>query len=400
MFFKLEKKYLLAGVITDDSFLQVASLFLEEGGKVCYNAARIKLQGGVSMSKPIPGKDGNRYVPYEQRTGEKSVVFFTRDLSEAGLKKIFDRVSAPLTGKVAVKLHTGEAQGPNIIPRPWVKELMAQRLPGATIVETNTYYEGSRYTTEQHRETLKINGWTFCPVDITDEEGVSTFPVKGGKWFKEMHVGRNLENYDSLLALTHFKGHAMGGFGGTNKNLGIGCADGRIGKAEIHSTPDNMWGIAEEELMERIAESTKATVDHFAGHVSFINVMRNMSVSCDCEGPGAEPVVTPDVGILASLDVLALDQASIDLIYALPGGGGKAMIERVETRHGLRQLSYMKELGMGNDRYTLVDIDNADTELTAAEAVKDIAPGWEPDAYNTFPGRNKVREHIEQKLDK
>ena len=141
--------------------------------------------------------------------------------------------------------------------------------------------------------------------------------------------------------------------------------------------------------MERISESTKATIDYFAPHVCYINTMRNMSVSCDCEGPGAEPVVTPDVGLVASLDILAADNACIDLIYALPGGGGKAMIERVETRHGLRQLSYMKELGMGNDRYTLIDLDKGEKEITAAEAVKDIPPEWKPDRYNTFWGRNK-----------
>ena len=338
-----------------------------------------------------PGTGGDRYVPYDQRTGEEALVYFTRDLSPEGLKKIYDKVSGGITGKVAVKLHTGEAEGPNFIPRPWVKALLEERLPGAVIVETNTYYEGSRYTTEQHRETLKINGWTFCPVDITDEDGVATLPVAGGKWFKEMHVGKNLLNYDSLLTLTHFKGHAMGGFGGSNKNIGIGCADGRIGKKEIHTAlgSANMWSIAEEELMERIAESTKATIDHFGAHNAFINVMRNMSVSCDCEGKEAEPVVTPDVGIVASLDILAADNACVDLIYNLPNGGGKTLIERVETRHGLRQLSYMKELGMGHDRYRLIDLDNGEAVITAAEAVKDVKPGWEPDSYNTFPGRNK-----------
>ena len=343
------------------------------------------------MNKPTPGKDGNKYVPFDKRTGEKSVVFFTRDLSEEGLKKVFDKVSSALCGKVAVKLHTGEAEGPNIIPRPWVKELLASRLPDATIIETNTYYEGSRYTTDDHRKTLEINGWTFCPVDITDSDGVATLPVKGGKWFSEMHVGKSMLGYDSLLALTHFKGHVMGGFGGSNKNIGIGCADGRIGKAEIHTAAGskNMWSIAEEELMERISESTKATIDFFAPHVCYINVMRNMSVSCDCEGPEAEPVVTPDVGILASLDILSVDNACVDLIYNLKNGGGKALIERVETRHGLRQLSYMKELGMGNDRYTLIDVDNGDAVITAAEAVKDISPEWTPDKYNTFHGRNK-----------
>ena len=339
---------------------------------------------------PVPGKDGNRYIPFDRRTGDSSVVFFTRDLSEAGLKKIYDRVASVISGKVAIKLHTGEAHGPNIIPRPWVKALVDDRLPGASIVETNTYYEGSRYTTEAHRRTLEINGWTFCPVDITDAQGVTTFPVSGGKWFTEMHVGKTLADYDSLVVLTHFKGHTMGGFGGSNKNIGIGCADGRIGKKEIHSHVD-MWDIAEEELMERISESTKATVDHFAPHVCFINTMRNMSVSCDCEGPEAEPVVTPDVGILASLDILAVDNACVDLLYNLPDGGGKAMIERIETRHGLRQLSYMKELGMGNDRYTLIDIDNGDNLITASQAVQDVKPEWKPDRYNVFWGRNRRR---------
>ncbi len=324
----------------------------------------------MSKSKPVPGKDGNKYIPYEERTGDSSVVFFTRDLSEEGLKKIYDRVSSVLTGRVAIKLHTGEAEGPNIIPRPWVRELIETRLPEAAIIETNTYYEGSRYTTEAHRKTLEINGWTFCPVDIT----------------------KSMLNYDSLLVLTHFKGHVMGGFGGSNKNIGIGCADGRIGKKEIHSYPDGgMWSIAEEELMERISESTKATVDFFAPHVCFINTMRNMSVSCDCEGPEAEPVVTPDVGFVASLDILAADSACMDLIYSLPDGGGKALIERVESRHGLRQLSYMKELGMGHDRYTLIDIDNGDAVITAAQAVKDVKPDWTPDRYNTFWGRNRHR---------
>ena len=323
----------------------------------------------MGENKPVPGRDGNKYVPFEERTGESSVVFFTRDLSEKGLIRIYDRVSSVLCGKVAVKLHTGEA---------------------ATIIETNTYYEGSRYTTEEHRRTLEINGWTFCPVDITDEHGVAALPVKGGKWFTEMHVGESMLGYDSLLVLTHFKGHVQGGFGGSNKNIGIGCADGRIGKRDIH-TRTIMWDTRKEELMEKISESTKATIDYFAPHVCYINTMRNMSVSCDCEGPEAEPVVTPDVGLVASLDILAADNACIDLIYALPGGGGKALIERVESRHGLRQLSYMKELGMGNDRYTLVDIDNGDAVITAAEAVKDVDPVWKPDRYNVFWGRNKCR---------
>ena len=330
----------------------------------------------MAQKNPVPGSNGNIYIPYEERTGGESVVYFTRDLSAAGLRKAFAAVAGSITGKVGVKLHTGEKDGPNIIPRPWVKELIDSDLPGATIVETNTYYEGDRYTTEQHRETIAHNGWTFCPVDIMDEFGVAELPVAGGKWFDVMHVGAHLADYDSFVALTHFKGHMMGGFGGSNKNLGIGCADGRIGKKEIHTVvgSDNMWSIAEEELMERMTESTKATVDHFGEHIVFVNVMRNMSVSCDCEGTAAEPVVTPNVGIVASLDILAADQASVDLVYAMKDADRAALTERIETRHGLRQLTYMKELGMGNDRYQLVDLDNANAVIQPAEAIAHVVP--------------------------
>ena len=330
----------------------------------------------MANQKPVPGTNGDHYIPYAERAGEESVVYFTRDLSAEGLRRIFSRVSGSLTGKTGIKLHTGEPHGPNIIPRPWVEALVKNDLPEANIVETNTYYEGDRYTTEQHRETLKVNGWTFCPVDIMDEEGVAALPVKGGKWFTEMHMGKNILDYESLFVLTHFKGHMMGGFGGSNKNIGIGCADGRIGKAEIHTVPgsDNMWSIAEEELMERMTESSKAVVDHFGEHICFVNVLRNMSVSCDCEGVAAEPVVTPNIGILASRDILAIDQASVDLVYALKEEERHALVERIETRHGLRQLTYMKELGMGNDRYHLIDIDNGDAEITTQDAVKDVVP--------------------------
>lgn len=319
--------------------------------------------------------DGSKYIPFSERTGDSSIVYFTRDLSPQGLVKIFEKVKGNLTGKLAVKLHTGEKNGPNIIPSTWVKELFAESIPQATIIETNTYYQGDRYTTEQHRETLKVNGWTFAPVDIIDEEGTVDLPVEG-KWFDHMTVGKNLINYDSMLALTHFKGHIQGGFGGLNKNIGIGCADGRIGKAMIHTTPnqDNQWDIGKEELMERITESTKATISHFGKNVSYINVLRNMSVSCDCEGCKALPVVTPNIGIVASLDILAVDQASVDLVYALDEKDHADLVERIESRHGHRQLSYMKELRMGNDLYKLIDIDNGDVEISAKEAVKDVVP--------------------------
>lgn len=329
----------------------------------------------TAQPQPTPGKDGNKYVPYEARTGNESVVYFTRSLSAEGLIKAYEQVCAGITGATGVKLHTGEQNGPNIIPREWVKALMSKDLPSANIVETNTYYKGDRYTTSQHRQTLEVNGWNFCPVDIMDETDTLTLPVVGGKWFKKMSVGSHMVNYNSLVVLTHFKGHTMGGFGGSNKNIGIGCADGRIGKAWIHTTPGKgQWSIAEEEFMERMTESTKSVVDHFGKHITYVNVMRNMSVSCDCEGTQAAPVVTPDVGILSSTDILALDQACVDLLYAMTEAEHHDLVERIESRHGLRQLSYMKELGMGNDRYILIDLDNGGKRITAAEAVKALKP--------------------------
>lgn len=323
------------------------------------------------MNKSVTS--GDIYIPYNKRSGNSSIVYFTRDLSPQGLIKIYQKVSEVIFGKIAVKLHTGEKHGPNIIPHKWVEELFKSEIPDATIIETNTYYEGDRYTTAQHRETLEVNGWTFSPVDILDEDGAVMIPVKDGTRLKEISVGKNLLNYDSMLTLTHFKGHTMGGFGGSNKNIGIGCADGPIGKKMIHKIEESgeMWSAVKELLMERMTDSTKGVTDHFKGKIAYINVMRNMSVSCDCEGLAAEPVVTPDVGICASLDILSVDQACVDIIYAMNEKDRHAMVERIETRHGHRQLSYMKELGMGNDLYTLIDIDSG-KEITPSDITEDI----------------------------
>lgn len=319
-------------------------------------------------------KEETKYIPYEKRNSLESVVYFTRDLSPNGLKKIYEKVNENIDGKIAIKLHTGEQNGPNIVPSSWIKEFIKDENLDATIIETNTYYEGDRYTTEKHRETLKVNGWDFCDVDILDEDGTVDLPIKNGKWFDHMSMGKNIVNYDSLITITHFKGHTMGGFGGSNKNLGIGCADGRIGKAMIHTHPGKeQWSISEEEFMERMTESTKATIDYFKDKITFINVMRNMSVSCDCEGIAAEPVVTPNVGILASRDICALDTACVDLVYAMSNEENHDLVERIETRHGLRQLSYMHELNMGNTKYKLIDIDN-NIEINREDAVKNLKP--------------------------
>lgn len=260
-----------------------------------------------------------------------------------------------MTGRIAIKLHTGEPNGPNILPRDMVKAL--QQIPNSSLVETNTYYRGKRKTTADHRETIKINGWDFCPVDIMDEEGAVMIPVKGGKRFKEISVGKNMLNYDSMVVLTHFKGHASGGFGGSLKNIAIGCADGPIGKKMIHAAPNNhdykLW-LRGEPFQENMVESAKASIDHFGKRIVFINVLRNMSVDCDCAGVNAAPVKARDLGMLASTDLLAVEQASIDLVYQLPEAELHDLKERIESRKGLRQLSYMKEMKMGNDQYEMV----------------------------------------------
>lgn len=289
---------------------------------------------------------------------QPSQVFFTKDISAAGLLSIYSRVNQEITGKVAIKLHTGEPHGPNILPRDMVKALQ-QRIPNSNLVETNTLYKGKRFTTADHRETIKVNGWDFCPVDIMDEDGAVLIPVKGGRRFKEMSVGRHLLNYDSMLVLTHFKGHAMGGFGGSRKNIAIGCADGPIGKKMVHAAPDNenyeAW-LKGEPFQENMVESAKATVDHFGKRIVFINVLRNMSVDCDCAGTSAAAVKAHDLGILASTDLLAVERASIDMVYKLPEAELHDLRERIESRKGLRQLSYMKEMKMGNDQYRLITI--------------------------------------------
>ena len=291
---------------------------------------------------------------------DKAKVFFTRVIDEEHLKKLYSLINEEIKGKVAIKLHTGEKHGPNILPRSMVQALQST-IPNSAIVETNTLYEGDRYTTESHLETLKVNGWTFCPVDIMDADGTVRLPVKGGKHFTDVSMGKNLINYDSMLVLTHFKGHAMGGFGGSMKNIAIGCADGRIGKAQVHAVKDvnapwDQWP-AKEHLMETLAESAKAVCDFFGKKIVFINVLRRMSVDCDCAGVSAAEPTIPDIGMLASTDILAIDQASVDLVYALGEPYNHDLVERIESRHGLHQLTAMSQYHMGKSKYMLIDID-------------------------------------------
>ena len=285
---------------------------------------------------------------------ERAKVYFTRDLSADGLLKLYALVNGGISGKVALKLHTGEPNGPNIIPREWVKAFQA-KVPGTTIVECNVFYASPRQTTEGHRKTLETNGWTFSPVDIMDEEGDTPLPIKGGKWLKEVHVGSHLLNYDSMIVLTHFKGHTMGGFGGCLKNIAIGCASGARGKRELHREGNNDWA-GGPHFMERMVEGGKAITDHFGSKITYLSVMRRMSVDCDCVGTSAAEPTAHDIGILASTDILAIDKAAIDLVYALPEAERHDLVERIESRSGLRQLSYMRELHMGTDQYDLIEV--------------------------------------------
>lgn len=313
--------------------------------------------GGCAGSSAHPLAAAARSSSAEAEAG-KPEVFFSQDLSPAALVEIYSRVGRSIGGRVAIKVHTGEPNGPNILPRDLVKALQ-QRIPESCLVETNTLYRGKRFTTAEHRETIAINGWNFCRVDILDEDGATTLPVRGGRRFKETSVGKHLLDYDALVVLTHFKGHAMGGYGGSLKNIAIGCADGRIGKKAIHAAPDDVnyaaW-LKGEPFQENMVEAAKAVVDHFGPRIVFINVLRNMSVDCDCAGVTAAPVKARDLGILASTDLLAVEQASIDLVYRLPEAELHDLRERIETRQGLHQLAYMKTLAMGNDQYRLVTI--------------------------------------------
>lgn len=301
---------------------------------------------------------GCRLVNAKDATEETAKVYFTRKIDAEHLIKLYHLVNGGITGKTGIKLHTGEKHGPNILPRDMVKAFQAQ-VPNSTIVETNTLYQGDRYTTKDHLETLKVNGWTFCPVDIMDAEGGVDFPVKNGLHLKAVTMGAHLANYESLVVLTHFKGHAMGGFGGSLKNIAIGCASGQVGKRQVHGVtgalPEdwNAWP-AKEHLMELLADSGKATCDHFGRHITFLNVLRRMSVDCDCAGTAAAEPTIPDIGILASTDILAIDQASVDLVFTAKKN--KDLVERIESRHGLRQLSAMRELGMGAKTYQLIEI--------------------------------------------
>lgn len=307
-------------------------------------------------------------IPAEQ--DKTAAVFFTKDISVDGLLKIYSRINQGMKGRIGVKLHSGEPHGPNLLPIELIKGLQPH-VPNSTIVECNVLYPGPRKNTNTHREVLKTNGFDFCPVDIMDADGDAVLPVPGMKEFfdkyaeaapkdfpftpgwhlNEVAVGKNLLKYDSLLVYTHFKGHTMGGFGGSLKNIAIGCASGQTGKRQIHGEGWPRGRL----FLEHMVEAGKAITSHFGPHIAYINVLKNISVDCDCDARGKKPTCD-DIGILGSTDILAIDKASVDMVYALPEAQRHDIVERIESRSGLRQLEFMKSLSMGNDQYRLITI--------------------------------------------
>jgi uncharacterized Fe-S center protein len=296
--------------------------------------------------------------PVDPEQTSKPVVYFTSDISPAGLMAAYNALERKpdaatiASGKVAVKVHTGESPRSNHLRPEFIKDLV--QLVSGTIVESNTAYGGNRANTAMHKQLAKDHGFTeIASVDILDEDGSISLPVQGGTRLTENFVGAHFRNYDYFVVLTHFKGHAMGGFGGAIKNISIGIASSE-GKAWIHSggrSRTSPWGFAQDPFLESMAEAGKAVADSLNGKILYINVMNRLSVDCDCNGNPAEPDMH-DIGILASLDPVALDQACVDLVYA--SSDGASLIQRMESRNGIRTIEHAAEIGLGSKVYDLV----------------------------------------------
>lgn len=291
----------------------------------------------------------------------KSKVFFSSEITAEKVVELFHAASNDLPGgilpgKVAVKLHSGEPGNQNFLKPEFWRPVV--NVVHGTVVECNTAYDGGRNTTEKHRETMEKHGWSkHFTVDIMDAEGPDAeLLIPNGKRIKKVQVGKNMLNYDSMLVLSHFKGHPMGGFGGALKQLSIGCASS-YGKAYIHGAgePEKIWTGDHDSFLESMADAAEAVVRHFNGNMVFINVMKNMSVDCDCCSVAEDPCMA-DIGILASLDPIAVDRACLDLVYASDDPGRDHLLERIESRNGAHTVDAAAELGFGSKEYELIKL--------------------------------------------
>ncbi len=291
---------------------------------------------------------------------EKVKVYFTRDLTPEGVVKVFKKLEKELKGNVAVKVHSGEEGNQNYLHPEFMKPMVDY--VNGTIVECNTAYDGERDTTEKHIKLMENHGWSkYFKVDIMDSEEDITLDIPNGKVIKKNYVGKNLLNYDSMLVLSHFKGHPMGGYGGALKQLSIGIASSK-GKRYIHCTGkenasyEDMFHADQEKFLEAMADAASSVVKHFAGNIAYINVMANMSVDCDCCNVAEDPCMQ-DIGILASTDPVAIDEACIDLVKNSNDPGRDHLLERINSRKGLHTIEAAEELGIGSREYELIEID-------------------------------------------
>ena len=293
---------------------------------------------------------------------EKSKVYFIKEITPENIIKAYNAVGKKLEGNVAVKMHSGEKGNKNYLRPEFVKDVI--NYVSGTVVECNTAYEGARNSTEKHLELIKEHEWEkYFPFDLLDREGPDMeLDIPSGKVLKKNYVGKDLAKYDSLLVLSHFKGHAMGGYGGALKQLSIGCASS-AGKTLIHTAgketdQTKLWDNLPEQdkFLEAMADAASSIVDYFKGNAVYINVMKNISVDCDCDGNASAPCMK-DIGILASLDPVAIDQACLDLVYNSNDPGRDKLIERIESRHGVHTIEAAYDLGVGNREYELIDLD-------------------------------------------
>ena len=287
---------------------------------------------------------------------EKSKVYFSRVITPENVVEMFKILNKDLPGKVAVKVHSGEKGNQNYL-RPEFMKKIVDYVKG-TIVECNTAYEGQRNTTQKHKELMKEHGWNdFFDVDIMDAEGEDLeIDIPNGKVIKKNYLGKNIKNYDSMLVVSHFKGHPMGGYGGALKQLSIGCASS-YGKAYIHGAgePEKIWTADHDKFLEAMADAASSVVKYFDKNIAYINIMCNMSVDCDCCAKAEDPCMK-DIGILSSLDPVALDKACIDLVYNSKDPGRDHLVERIESRNGTHTIDEAEKIGIGNKEYELVEI--------------------------------------------